>query len=66
MNKNIRENKPSRKCNLLIVFDDMNADLITNKKLNPMVIDLFVRGRKLNISLVCITQSYFGVSKILA
>ena len=55
MNKNIRENKPSRKCNLLIVFDDMNADLITNKKLNPMVIDLFVRGRKLKISLVCIT-----------
>ena len=53
--KKVRENKPSRKCNILIVFDDMNADLITNKKLNPMVIDLFVRGRKLKISLVCIT-----------
>ena len=39
----------------LIIFDDMIADMLSNKKLNPIVIELFVRGRKLNISLVFIT-----------
>ena len=39
------------------------ADMISNKKLNPIVTDLFIRGRKLNISLVFITQSYFKVPK---
>ena len=39
----------------LILFDDMIADMLSNKKLNPIVIELFVRGRKLNISLVFIT-----------
>ena len=39
----------------------MIADMITNKKLNPIVTELFIRGRKLNISLVFITQSYFKV-----
>ena len=41
----------------------MIADMINNKKLNSIVTELFIRGRKLNISLVCITQSYFKVPK---
>ena len=48
---------------ILIVFDDMIADMIHNKKLNSIVTELFIRGRKLNISLVFITQSYFKVAK---
>ena len=47
----------------LIVFDDMIADFIRNKKLNSIVTELFIKGRKLNISLVFITQSYFKVPK---
>ena len=47
----------------MIVFDDMIADMIQNKKLNSIVTELFIRGRKLNISLVFITQSYFKVPK---
>ena len=47
----------------MIVFDDMIADMIHNKKLNSVVTELFIRGRKLNISLVFITQSYFKVPK---
>ena len=46
-----------------IVFDDMIADMIHYKKLNSIVTELFIRGRKLNISLVFITQSYFKVPK---
>ena len=47
---------------ILIVFDDMIANMIiNNKKLNSIVTELFIRGRKLNISLVFITQSYFKV-----
>ena len=48
---------------ILIVFDDMIADMINNKKLNSLVTELFIRGRKLNISLIFITQSYFKVPK---
>ena len=48
---------------ILIVFDYMIADMINNKKLNSTVTELFIRGRKLNISLVFITQSYFKVPK---
>ena len=48
---------------VLIVFDDMIANMINNKKLNSIVTELFIRGRKLNISLVFITQSYFKVPK---
>ena len=47
----------------MIVSDGMIADMLSNKKLNPMVTELFIRGRKLNISLVFITQSYFSISK---
>ena len=46
---------------ILIVFDDMIAYMFSNKKLNPILTELFIRGRKLNISLVSITQSYFAV-----
>ena len=48
---------------ILIVFDDMIADMINNKKLNPIVTELFITGRKRNISIVFITQSYFKVPK---
>ena len=48
---------------VLIVFNDLIADMINNKKLNPIVTELFIRGRKLNISIVFITQSYFKVPK---
>ena len=46
---------------MLIVIDDMIADMPSNKKLNPVVTELFIRWRKLSISLVFITQSYFTV-----
>ena len=48
---------------MFIVFDDMLADMNNNKKLDSVVTELFIRGRKLNIYLVCITQSYFKVPK---
>ena len=51
------------KIKILIVFDDMIADMIHDKKLNSIVTELFIGGRKLNISLVFITQSYFKVPK---
>ena len=56
-------NKADKERKILIVFDDMIADMINNKKLNSIVTELFIRGRKLNISLVFITQSYFKVPK---
>ena len=49
---------------ILIVFDDMIADMINNEKLNPVVTELFIRDRKLNISIIFITQSYFKVPKV--
>ena len=52
-----------KKRKILIVFDDMIADMINNKKLYSIVTELFIRGRKLNISVVFITQSYFKVPK---
>ena len=61
--KNIEGYNPEKKRNVLIVFDDMIADMIKNKRLNPIVTELFIRGRKLNISIVFITQSYFKVPK---
>ena len=61
--KNIEDYSLGKKRKILIVFDDMVADMINNKKLNPVVTELFVRGRKIGISIVFITQSYFKVSK---
>ena len=60
--KNIDHYNPDKENKILIVFDDMVADMINNKKLNSIVTELFIRGRKLNIS-VFITQSYFKVPK---
>ena len=54
---------PDKKNKILIVFDDMIVDMIHNKKLDSIVTKLFIRGRKLNIYLVFITQSYFKVPK---
>ena len=56
--KNIEEYNPNKKRKILIIFDDTIADMLSNKKLNLIVTELFIRGRKLNISLVFITQSY--------
>ena len=50
---------------ILIIFDDMIAGMISNKKLNSIVTELFIRGRKLNIYLVFITRSYFKVPRLL-
>ena len=63
VHKNINDYNPDKENKILIVFDDMIADMINNKKLNSIVTELFIRGRKLNISLVFITQSYFKVPK---
>ena len=61
--KNINYCNPSRKRNILIVFDDTIADIMTNKKFQTIINELFIRCRKLNISLIFITQSYFSVPK---
>ena len=61
--ENLEDYNPTKKRRVLIVFDDMIADMESNKKLSPKVTELFLRGRKLNISLVFISQSYFKVPK---
>ena len=61
--KNIDHYNPDKENKILIVFDYMIADMINNKKLNSVITELFIRGRKLNISLAFITQSYFKVPK---
>ena len=55
--------KPAKKRRVLIVFDDTIADMESNKKLGPLVNELFLRRRQLNILLVFISQSYFKVPK---
>ena len=61
--KNINDFNPDKENKILIVFGDIIADMISNKELNSIVTELFIRGRKLNISLVFITQSYFKVPR---
>ena len=61
--KNIDEYNIGKEHKILRISDDMIADMINNNKLNSTVTELFIRGRKLNISLVFITQSYFKVPK---
>ena len=61
--KNIDDYNPRKKRKVLTVFDDMNADIINNKKLDSIITELFIRGRKLNISIVFIMQSFFKVPK---
>ena len=60
---NICDYNPNRRREILIVFDDMIADIMTSKKFQAIIKELFIRCRKLNISLVFITQSYFSVPK---
>ena len=62
--ENIDDYNPSRKRKILIVFDDMIADIMANKKFQSIIKDLFIRCRKPNISVVFITQSYFSVQKM--
>ena len=61
--ENIHDDNSSRKRKILIVFDDMIADIMANKKFQAIIKELFVRCRKLSISLVFIIQSYFSVPK---
>ena len=60
--RNIEESNPHEKCKI-IFFDDMIAHVLSNKKLNSIVTELFIRGRKLKISFFCIMQSYFAQPK---
>ena len=61
--KNIEDYNLNKKRKILIVFEDMIADVLSTKKLNSIVTELFIRGRKLNSSLLFITQYYFAVPK---
>ena len=56
---------PNKKPKILIVFDDMIADMLSNKKLSPIVTKLFIRGRKLNISLILLHNLVLLCQKIL-
>ena len=60
---NINDYNTTRKRKILIVFDDMIADIMTNTKFQAIIKELFIRCSKLNISLVFITQFYFSVPK---
>ena len=61
--KNIEEYNPNKKHKILIAFDGMIADMFGNKKLSLIVTELFIRGKKLNIYLVSISQSFCVVPK---
>ena len=59
---NLEEYKPTKKTKVLLMFHDMIVDMESNKKLSPIVTELFLEGKKLNISLIFISQSYLKVS----
>ena len=61
--ENLEDYNGKKKRKVLRVFDDMKADMKSNKKLSPIVTELFLRGRKCNILLVFISQFYFKVPK---
>ena len=61
--RNVNYYNPDKEKKILIVLDDMIADMIQNKKLNSLVTELFITGRKLNVSLVVISKLYFKVPK---
>ena len=61
--KNIDDYNLSKKRKILIAFDDMIAEIMTNNTFQGIVEELFIRCRKLNISLVFIMQLYFSVPK---
>ena len=63
IDKTVEEFNPNKKRKILIAFDDMIADMLSNEKLHPIVTELFIRVRKLYISLVFMRQSYFAVPK---
>ena len=65
IHKNIEEDNPNMKRKILFDFDDIIADMLSNKKLYKKATELFIRGRKINISLAFITKSYFSVPKLL-
>ena len=56
---NIEIHNPNKERKILILFDDAIADMLCNKKLSPIVTESFIRGRKVKISLIFITESYF-------
>ena len=61
--ENLEDYNPTKKRRVLIVFDNIIADMESNQKLIPKVTEIFLRWRKLSVSLVFISQSYFKVSK---
>ena len=61
--KSIEKYNPNEKRKILIVFDDIIAGMLSNKKISSIVTELSIRGRKLNISFIFITQSCFAVPK---
>ena len=61
--ESLEEYNPTRKRRVSIDFDDMIAHMESHEKLSPIVTELFLRGKKLNISLVFISQSYLNVPK---
>ena len=61
--KNIEKYNLNKERKILIILDDMIVDILSNKKPNPIVNELFIRSRKLNISFVFIKQPYFFASK---
>ena len=60
---NIDDYNKQRKSKILIIFDDMIADIMNNKNFKAIVKELFIRCRKLNVSIVFVTQSYFRTPK---
>ena len=62
--KNIEEYNPNKKQKILTVFDDITADTLSHKKLNPIVTELFIRGRKLNICLFLLHNLILLLQKI--
>ena len=60
---NIEDYNKKRKRKILIVFDDMISQVMSDKKVQQILKELFIRCRKLNISLCFLTQSYFSVPK---
>ena len=61
--KSIEEYIPNKERKILVVFDDVIGNMLNNKNFNPIVTELFIRDRKLNISLIIITWQYFAVPK---
>ena len=61
--KNIEEYNQNKKRKILILFDDMIADMLSNKKFDPIVTELFIRGTNVSVFLAFISQSYFALPK---